>query len=572
MTTANTIQMDLGTSDVSTPSGGGDAPSKVAKAKKKLAPKKKAGRRVHVRADLAPGGALHVRSMGDVERDVNLEGVAVTLADDENKPVWIQLAKPGTFRGHPSGPFELNDKVFAEIIANFKATENRHIPVDFEHASEADATAGSIPDIGAPAHGWIVDLKTQGGQLFGLVEWGPLAREYIKAKKYKWFSPAIRFNARDRVTGKPIGARMTSGGLTNNPFLDGMMPLAAKDGAINTPCGDLTVHGAADAIATMRLAYSPAEYMPRLRCILCMSELSTAAECADQLERLQEHFDAADQDPGASHEGIALGRFVYPLRGLVGATLSATWDDVFAAAASLIEAAGGETDDDEAPDSVDFASKDTGGATVATDTHPTNDAGHAAGENSMTPEQIAAMNADLAETKHSLKDTTVKLTAAEAKATDTEAKLAEVALSLKAETAKREEADLELKTLRDEKTAREAKDLTDRVTLAFDTYKDAQKLTEIDREFMLVNLKSMPDKFELKYPRVAPAQQHLLKNFTEGRPAGAQVVVGDDGGSAGGAPVNMAKAARQLSAQKGIPLAEAQRVLMRASQPKVDAR
>lgn len=146
------------------------------------------------------------------------------------KAVWVQIAKVGAFRGHPAGPFELNAKVFNEIVRNFKASDGGRIPIDFEHACEAEASSGSIPVDGAPAQGWILDLDNRGEQgLYALVEWLEPARTYIREGKYKFFSPAIRFNSRDRVTGKPAGARLTSGALTNQPFLSGMMPMAAKD-------------------------------------------------------------------------------------------------------------------------------------------------------------------------------------------------------------------------------------------------------------------------------------------------------------------------------------------------------
>lgn len=536
------------------------ATQKLAKGAK---PDAKKGRRLHVRADLSPGGSLHVRhhQMSDGERDIHLEGLAVTLADDEAKPVWIQLAKPGTFRGHPAGPFELNDKVFAEIIANFKATENRSIPIDFEHATEAEPTAGSIPSEGAPAQGWIVDLKVQGGCLYGLVEWGEKAREYIRTKKYKFFSPAIRFGARDRVTGKQIGARMTSGGLTNNPFLDGMRPLAAKDAALHTPNGDLS----APPATTMRLAHSPTEYMPQLRYLLRMSDLSTAQEVADQLERLREHFEAAGEDPDATHEGIELRCFLYPLRNMLGATLGMTWDDVFDRIAALIADAIGDTDDEEEAEEAELRDSTTQNeaGTAGMSTTPDVSVTPDQKDDAMSAEKIAELSTKNTELSLSLKDASTKLSTTETKLTEAEAKLADVSLSLKDEKTKRETAEVELKTLRDEKTARETKDLNDRVTLAFDTYKDAQKLTEDDKESMLLVLKNRPESFEKKYPKVAPAQQHLLKNLTEARPGGPPPVVVEDGGVTTGKPIDLASAARALSAQRGIPLGEAQRIVAR---------
>lgn len=147
----------------------------------------------------------------------------------DGTPVWIQLAKPGVFRGHAAGKFEMNAATFAQIISNFNAQANKLIPVDFEHASEQHPTEGSIPYSGAPAQGWISKLELRAdGNLWGLVSWGELARGYIKKGQYKFLSPAIVFGAKDRVTGKPCGARLSSVALTNNPFLDGMQPVAAK--------------------------------------------------------------------------------------------------------------------------------------------------------------------------------------------------------------------------------------------------------------------------------------------------------------------------------------------------------
>ena len=155
-------------------------------------------------------------------------GVDLTRPTDAS-PVWNQIAKVGTFRGHPAGPFELSPKVFGEIVANFSATTNKRVPIDFEHASEADESSGSIPSDGAPAQGWILDLQNRGtAGLWGLVEWLEPARSLILAGKYRYFSPAIRFGARDRVTGQTIGAKLTSGALTNQPFLDGLVPVTAR--------------------------------------------------------------------------------------------------------------------------------------------------------------------------------------------------------------------------------------------------------------------------------------------------------------------------------------------------------
>jgi phage I-like protein len=159
------------------------------------------------------------------------DGEGVLLADDAatDGPVWNQLAKQGTFAGHVAGPFKIDLDTLQEIVANFKATKNRRVPVDYEHCSEQDPTSGSIPLHGAPATGWVVDLKIEDGNLWGLVDWSEQAKKQIREGAYRFISPAIVFGKKDRVTGRPCGAFLSSAGLVNTPFLDGMAPMAAKD-------------------------------------------------------------------------------------------------------------------------------------------------------------------------------------------------------------------------------------------------------------------------------------------------------------------------------------------------------
>lgn len=164
-----------------------------------------------------------------MRRQVCLELVELAAKDEAGEPVWIQIATAGQFKGHSAGPFELSASVFSEIVRNFGATQNKRVAIDFEHASEMSAADGSIPTLGAPAVGWVTALDNRGDSLWALVEWLEPAKSYIKEGKYRYISPAIRFGARDRVTGQRIGAVLSSVALTNHPFLDGMMPVAAKD-------------------------------------------------------------------------------------------------------------------------------------------------------------------------------------------------------------------------------------------------------------------------------------------------------------------------------------------------------
>lgn len=173
-------------------------------------------------------GVDGVRSMRSTSEAPLFLTFALSKGATQGKSVWIQLAQAGDYRGHPQGPFVLNRAVFDTIIHNFRANPDGRVPIDFEHASEVPPTSGSIPTAGAPAQGWITDLRTDGAKLFALVEWGDLARQYIASGQYKFISPSIRFRSRDPVSNKQIGPELSSAGLTNSPFLRGQEPLVAS--------------------------------------------------------------------------------------------------------------------------------------------------------------------------------------------------------------------------------------------------------------------------------------------------------------------------------------------------------
>lgn len=142
---------------------------------------------------------------------------------------WLQLAKAGTWSGHSMGEFTFDAKTFGEIASNFAKSLNGRIPLDFEHAAEA-GFEGSIAQKGAPAQGWIVELRYTNDALEGKVEWNENqpGMEYVRDGAYMFLSPAVIFDSFDRVTGKAIGAELTSCAMTNRPFLDGLKPLAAR--------------------------------------------------------------------------------------------------------------------------------------------------------------------------------------------------------------------------------------------------------------------------------------------------------------------------------------------------------
>jgi hypothetical protein len=239
----------------------------------------------------------------------------------------IQLAKCGEFKGHSAGPFELTPEVFAEIVTNFEATANRHVPVDFEHGTERVEPESSVFQRGAPAVGWVVALDNRGeAGLYGTVEWCDTeAVSWIRAGKYRYFSPAIVFGGVDRVSGKAIGAQLVSGGLTNRPFLDGMEPIAARTPATApaaTPAA-AAVPGGASGVLTLAAPQATggrqfnlslqdtvrSDVVETLKFVFELDELATETDVVASLELLAEYV----SNPALAG-GVAVASIIDSLR------------------------------------------------------------------------------------------------------------------------------------------------------------------------------------------------------------------------------------------------------------------
>jgi phage I-like protein len=408
---------------------------------------------------------LRMRIHGDGKVDVThlmreggMFAPGLVELSDSDGPAWIQVAQAGEY--FKSGyPFKLNAQVFTDIITNFNTTKNRVIPIDFEHASEADATEGEIPIRGAPAQGWItkLEMREDGESLWALVDWLPLARQYIKSGQYKFFSPAIRFNARDKTTGKVIGARMTSGALTNNPFLDGMVPLAARDFEEEP----LTVEEATNDEVHLRYDIE-GQYAPRLN---------------------------LDVNVLQAMEGI---------RDVISAILPQC-----------------EHDDDDEEDEPPSAPSNPIVAAIPVATYAMSDK-ETVTQTPVAPATVAeTIEAPIDMNTISLADHETKLTAA----------TAELQLTLKDANSKLElsntriaELETQLVSLRESENARESKRKSERVDAAFGQYRDAKKLSDLDKEAMVVLLDSKPEIFEKLYPVIDSRAVVMTARLSAERP------------------------------------------------------
>jgi len=118
------------------------------------------------------------------------------------------------------------DETNAEMVLdNFKKSTVDTV-IDYEHQT-LNAMFNGQP---APAAGWIKELEAKDDGIWCIeIEWNQKAKEHLKNKEYKYLSPVIEFDAQDRITGKPIGTRLHSCGLTNIPFLEELTPIINKN-------------------------------------------------------------------------------------------------------------------------------------------------------------------------------------------------------------------------------------------------------------------------------------------------------------------------------------------------------
>jgi phage I-like protein len=164
--------------------------------------------------------------------------------------VRIPIAVTGTWvRG--SDRFSITPADLESIVSNFRERQNGEINVDYDHASEMPEVAAGGP---IPSAGRIVgidppeklgansELRMANGKdnallatrdshfiLWGWFEPTERARTLVRNREYRYISPAIDWGAKNKRTGKPQGATLTSVALTNRPFLEEMPQIRLSD-------------------------------------------------------------------------------------------------------------------------------------------------------------------------------------------------------------------------------------------------------------------------------------------------------------------------------------------------------
>lgn len=293
--------------------------------------------------------ALLSLARGAAERPIVFSfALAAGDASEDDAPKWCQAARAGTFEGHGYGGFTFDAIAFMQMARNlqrhpaFKRGPDGYgcadvIPIDFHHANEAPPFA--VAQLGAPAQGWVQDLEMRGEkgkeQLWALIRWLEPARTYVREGRYKWLSVAVWPNTPDPVTNENLGWYCSSIALTNDPFIQGMEPVAAsrraageqQDGAGTTPAERQQIDMSFLARIAERLGVpSPVILGARDNDPKGMAALEHALEKAVETQALQ--LDGARSELSSVLEAIGSKTIADAAPKLVALTKKAKdWDD-----------------------------------------------------------------------------------------------------------------------------------------------------------------------------------------------------------------------------------------------------
>ncbi len=156
--------------------------------------------------------------------------------------IRIPIAVTGTWGGAEK-KFSIELEDLEQIRENFTKKPTGEINVDYEHASEVPfGTGGPVLSAGRVTKLDEPERFSNGNRELGMgsgetpksqlpapnsrfILWGwyeptERARQLIANREYRYISPAIRWGAKDKVTGKTAGTVLTSVALVNKPFLE----------------------------------------------------------------------------------------------------------------------------------------------------------------------------------------------------------------------------------------------------------------------------------------------------------------------------------------------------------------
>ncbi len=167
---------------------------------------------------------------------------------------WIHLLNPGVNRARDGRVFNVGDPARV-VAASLAWAGGSDLPIDYDHQIYRSEANGKP----ALAAGWIKTLEVrEGGSIWAFVEWTERAAAMIRAKEYRYISPAIK-------TKEPNGGEVLciyNAALINTPALD-LVALASAEGTLSGGATGKAVDGrlAPRAAQAPALPRTPAHFL-----------------------------------------------------------------------------------------------------------------------------------------------------------------------------------------------------------------------------------------------------------------------------------------------------------------------
>lgn len=127
----------------------------------------------------------------------------------------IPVARVGKWKHPEYGEFEITSNDLSEISSNFGMTRESLPPVNYEHGEGVDASIG--------AAGWMQKIWRDDDRLLAEVYWTKDGWGKVKEGAFKYISPEIRFNYKDKENGKDQGTVLVGAALTTMPWIEDLV-------------------------------------------------------------------------------------------------------------------------------------------------------------------------------------------------------------------------------------------------------------------------------------------------------------------------------------------------------------
>jgi phage I-like protein/cation transport regulator ChaB len=157
-----------------------------------------------------------------VAREEGKLAVMASLKEVPDPPGEFLLIPEGAVEIEGEPPAFLDATAAKRAIDSFERRGNDMV-IDYEHQT--------LKDVQAPAAGWVKKLNYRAREgLYAAVEWTARAKEYLKNREYRYFSPVFWVTAKDRKI-----YRIENVALTNYPKINNLKPIMAKYGRFSEP-------------------------------------------------------------------------------------------------------------------------------------------------------------------------------------------------------------------------------------------------------------------------------------------------------------------------------------------------